>query len=81
MKNFYLQYKISGDQRTEFHQICQQTPHVGTLHQRVDWIPVAGLDEKYNFPLHSAYKELQPDITIYSNSAKKMLLIELTCPC
>ena len=36
---------------------------------------------KNNFPLHIAYRKLRPDITIYSNSAKKMILIELTCPC
>ena len=36
---------------------------------------------KNNFPLDIAYRKLRPDITIYSNSAKKMILIELTCPC
>ena len=25
--------------------------------------------------------ELQPDTTIYSSSAKKVILFELTCPC
>ena len=47
----------------------------------VDWILIADLDKKYNFPFHIAYTELQPDITIYSNSAKKVIMIELTCPC
>ena len=47
----------------------------------VDWIVRADLDKKYNFPLHIAYTELWPTITIYSNSAKKVILIELTCPC
>ena len=59
----------------------KKTPHVGTLHQSVDWILKADLDKKYNFPLHIAYTELRPDITIYSNSTKKVILIELTCPC
>ena len=59
----------------------KKTPHVGTLHQSVDWILKAGLDKKYNFPLHIAYTELQPDITIYSNSARKLILIELICSC
>ena len=47
----------------------------------VDWILTADLDKKYNFPFHIAYTELQPDITIYSNSVKKVIMIELTCPC
>ena len=48
-----------------------KTPHVGTLHQSLDWILKADLDKKYKFPLHIAYTELWPDITIYSNLAKK----------
>ena len=82
-KNFYLQYRISGEERTEFHQICQERYEglIGTLHNSTDWILIADLDKRYNFPLHIAYTELQPDITIYSNSAKKMILIELTCLC
>ena len=54
---------------------------MGTLHQSVNWILKTDLDKKYNFPLHIAYTELWPDITIYSYSAKKVILIELTCPC
>ena len=30
--------------------------------------------------MHIAYTKIWPDITIYSNSAKKVILIELTCP-
>ena len=65
------------------HQICQERYEglLGTLHNNADWILIADLDKRYNFPLHITYTELQPDITIYSNSAKKMILIELTCPC
>ena len=36
----------------------KKTPHMGTLHQNVDWILIADLDKKYNFPLHIAYTEL-----------------------
>ena len=45
----------------------------------VNWILIADLDKKYNFPLLIAYTQLQPDITIYSNSAK-VIMIKLTCP-
>ena len=59
----------------------KKTPHVGTLHRSVDGILKADLDKKYNFPSHIAYTELRPDITIYSNLGKKVILIELTCRC
>ena len=59
----------------------KKTPHVGMLHQSVDWILKNDLDRKCNFPLYIAYTELWPDTTIYSNSAKKVVLTELTCPC
>ena len=60
----------------------KKTAHVGnyTMHS-ADWILIADLDKRNNFPLHIFYTELQPDITIYSNSAKKVILINLTCPC
>ena len=57
----------------------KKTFQLGRLHQCVDLILVADLDKKNNFPFHIACTELQPDITIYSNSAKKVILIQLTC--
>ena len=53
----------------------KKTPHVGTLHHSVDLILKADWDKKYNFPLQIAYTELWPDITIYSYSVKKVILI------
>ena len=49
IKNFYFHYRIGGEQRTRFHQICQErfqgqkkTLYVGTLHQcwflQLTWI-------------------------------------------
>ena len=78
---FNWHHRIGGEQRTEFHQICQEkyqsqtkrTPNVAVLHQSVDWILKADLDEKNNFPLPIAFTELQPDI-IYSNSTQKVKL-------
>ena len=54
---------------------------MGTIHQSVDWILITDVDKKYNLPLHIDYTELQPDITMYSDSAKKVILIEFTCLC
>ena len=33
------------------------------------------------FPPHIAFAELRPDITIFSNKLKRVIVIELTCPC
>ena len=43
----------------------KKTSHVGTLHSRGDWTLIADLDKKKRkIPLHIAYTELWPDITI-----------------
>ena len=39
------------------------------------------LDDTFSFPPHIAFTELRPDITIFSNKLKRVILIELTCPC
>ena len=39
------------------------------------------LDGTFSFPPHIAFIELRPDITIFSNKLKRVILIELTCPC
>ena len=53
----------------------------GTLHQASDWILLGHVDDTFSFPSHIAFTELRPDITIFSNKLKKVILIELTCPC
>ena len=60
---------------------CKRTPPVGILHHASDWIFLADLTKTYCFPVHIAFTQLRPDITIFSNSLRKVILIELTCPC
>ena len=59
----------------------KRTPAVGILHHASDWILLADLKKTYCFPVHIAFTQLKPDITIFSNSLRKVILIELTCPC
>ena len=59
----------------------KRTPPVGILHHASDWILLADLNKTYCFPVHIAFTQLRPDITIFSNSLRKVILIELTCPC
>ena len=53
----------------------------GILHQASDWVLLGDLDGTFFFPPHIAFIELRPDITIFSNKLKRVILIELTCPC
>ena len=53
----------------------------GILHQASDRILLGNLDGSFSFPPHIAFTELRPDITIFSNKLKRVILIELTCPC
>ena len=59
----------------------KRTPPVGILHCVSDWVLLAGLNSYYCFPVHIAFTQLRPDITIFPNSLRKVILIELTCPC
>ena len=58
----------------------KRTP-VGILHHASDWILLVDLNKTYCFPVHITFTQLRPDITIFSNSLRKVILIELTCPC
>ena len=51
------------------------------LHLASDWVIVSDLQNSYIFPGHIALTSLRPDIVIFSNSLKRVILIELTCPC
>ena len=53
----------------------------GLLHQASDWVLLGDLDGTFSFPPHIAFTELRTDITIFSNKLKRVILIELTCPC
>ena len=59
----------------------KRTTPVVILHHASDWILLADLNKTYCFPVHIAFTQLRPDITIFSNSLRKVILIELTCPC
>ena len=39
------------------------------------------LDDTFSFRPQIALTESRPDITIFSNRLKRVILIELTCPC
>ena len=58
----------------------KRTPSVGILHQASDWVLLADLDGNYCFPIHIAFTQLRPDITIFSNALRKVILVKLTCP-
>ena len=53
----------------------------GILHLASDWVIVSDLQNSYIFPGHIALTSLRPDIVVFSNPLKRVILIELTCPC
>ena len=55
--------------------------HHGILHLAGDWHVLCDLSSDYLFPVHIATTALRPDIVIFSNKIKRVILIELTCPC
>ena len=55
----------------------KRTPPVGILHHVSDWVHLADLNSDYCFPVHIAFTQLRPDITIFSSSLKKAP----TCSC
>ena len=58
-----------------------RTKPTGLLHLGNDWFLLSDLDNKYQFPGHIAVTALRPDVVIYSNLLKRVIIIELTCPC
>ena len=59
----------------------KRTPPVDILHQASDWVLLTNLDANYCFSIHIAFTQLRPDITIFSNALRQVILVELTCPC
>ena len=57
----------------------------GLLYWAQDWTLIADLKKRLVFPRHIVDlrpdKELRPDIVIYSDVKKVVIMIELTCPC
>ena len=53
----------------------------GILHLASDWVVISDLNANYVFPFQIALTELRPDVVLYSNSLRRVILIELTCPC
>ena len=59
----------------------KRKPPTGLLHFASDWCILVDNNKEYSFPFHIALTELRPDIVLYSNKTKRVIIIELTCPC
>ncbi|XP_057294826.1 ubiquitin carboxyl-terminal hydrolase 51-like [Hydractinia symbiolongicarpus] len=60
---------------------AKRSKPTGLFHHASDWVMLADLNEGFVFPGHIAITSLRPDIVIYSNCSKRIIIIELTCPC
>ena len=54
---------------------------IGLLHHTRDWLFMSDLNSGFIFPGHIAITSLRPDLIVFSNSMKRIIIIELTCPC
>ena len=63
------------------HCCCSVALLHGLLLVYSDWILISDLSPNYVFPCQIALTELRPDVVIYSNTLKHVILLELTCPC
>ena len=55
--------------------------HTGLLLAVEGWLFLGDLDRKLVFPSHIIDTLLRPNIIIFSNVEKIIIMIELTCPC
>ena len=75
-KSKYISFVKAGQ-----HVSTKKPKHTGVLHLSDDWIVIADISSDFVFPIHIALTSLRPDLVIYSNKLKRVILIELTCPC
>ena len=59
----------------------KRIPLVCLLYHASDSVLLADFNSNYFFPVHTAIPQLRPDVIIFSNSLRKVILIELTCSC
>ena len=59
----------------------KRTPTVPILHHGAHWVLLAGLNSNYPFPVHIAFTQVRPEIIIFSDNLRKVILIEITCRC
>ena len=58
-----------------------KSPYIDILHHALNWKLLADLHDQYYFPPQIVFTQLPPDVVTFSNSSKKVILIELTCLC
>ena len=59
----------------------KRSPPVGILHHVSDWVLIADINSNFCFPVHITFTRLRPYIRIFSNYLRKVILVELACPC
>ena len=75
-----IQFVRSGakPQCTSGHQRSWSKP--GLLLASEKWEFLSDLDKRLIFPAHIVVTSLRPDIVVYSDNCKTVIMIELTCP-
>lgn len=59
----------------------QKKKKSGLLFEAENWTVLSDFSSSYAFPHFIAATRLRPDIVIFSRNYKRVIIIELTCPC
>ena len=60
--------------------VCGTAAKLGLLLRSDGWKLLSDLDKRLVFPAHIVVTNLRPDIVVYSDKSKTVIMIELTCP-
>ena len=74
-------HKVSFVKAGKFRAKVRAKETTGILHLANDWKLVSDLGNGFIFPGHIAITALRPDVVIFSDKLKRIIIIELTCPC
>lgn len=77
----HITFVRAGEQPETAKQSAAPVKKTGILSRASDWQAVCDLPgQAYAFPEHIATTAQRPDIVLFSNSAKVVVMVELTCP-
>ena len=75
-----IRFVRTGEQSLRTARSQRSWSKPGLLLESVSWKLLSDLDKRLIFPAHIVVTSLRPDIVVYSDSAKTVIMIELTCP-
>ena len=76
-----IEFVRSGDDSAKGSVKKQYRLDLGFLKGARDWVLTVDLDKQLKFPMEIAKTAVRPDLVIHSTTLKRVVWLELTCPC